>query len=101
MTKEQKAKWIAALKSGKYKQARNQLHDPITGGNCCLGVAIRVCEAKRMVHREFVVEGFLPEEIQRALADLNDNDDPETCEDSSVPFEIIAGFIAECVEPTA
>ena len=35
-------KWIAALRSGKYKQAKERLYDPETGGFCCLGVYCQV-----------------------------------------------------------
>ena len=41
MTAEQKANWIAALRSGKYKQGKRALRQPIDGGGdsyCCLGV---------------------------------------------------------------
>jgi hypothetical protein len=38
MNKELKAKWVAALRSGEFKQCRQQLVDPVTGGMCCLGV---------------------------------------------------------------
>lgn len=38
MFREDKEKWIAALESGEYSQAVHTLHDPNTGGFCCLGV---------------------------------------------------------------
>lgn len=31
-------KWLKALRSGEYTQAKGTLHDPETGGFCCLGV---------------------------------------------------------------
>jgi hypothetical protein len=40
MKSDLKAKWIAALRSGDYKQVRHFLH--ARGGYCCLGV---LCEA--------------------------------------------------------
>lgn len=33
-----KAKWLAALRSGNYQQARAMLRDPATGAMCCIGV---------------------------------------------------------------
>lgn len=39
-----KSEWLAALRSGKYKQATGVLHDPASGGYCCLGV---LCEIAR------------------------------------------------------
>ena len=38
MTPEFKAKWIQALRDGKYQQTRGVLKDS-SGGMCCLGVA--------------------------------------------------------------
>ena len=40
MNKEIKAKWVAALRSGDYKQAKNQLRKTEDGHDsfCCLGV---------------------------------------------------------------
>lgn len=35
-----KAEWVAALRSGKYRQARMALHKE--GGFCCLGVFCRI-----------------------------------------------------------
>ena len=41
ITKTYKAKWITALKSGKYGQTEGFLHD---GGNyCAIGVALHAC----------------------------------------------------------
>jgi hypothetical protein len=38
MPVEAKAKWVAALRSGQYKQAKGTLYDASTDGYCCLGV---------------------------------------------------------------
>ena len=35
-------KWLAALRSGKYKQTDGTLYNPEDDGYCCLGVACRV-----------------------------------------------------------
>lgn len=43
MNPELKQKWIAALESGEYKQARKVLYDG--EGYCCLGVLCRVAGA--------------------------------------------------------
>lgn len=42
---EIKAKWLRALRSGEYEQARSVLKSP-QGGFCCLGVLADVCGAK-------------------------------------------------------
>lgn len=38
MNKKVKAKWLEALRSGKYKQTKSMLMNPTTNGHCCLGV---------------------------------------------------------------
>lgn len=42
---EVKQKWVAALRSGEYKQARKQLRSDDSSGYCCLGV---LCELFRL-----------------------------------------------------
>jgi hypothetical protein len=42
MDKDLKAKWIAALRSGEYKQGIGVLHHPVKKTYCCLGVLHRV-----------------------------------------------------------
>ena len=44
MDKLIKAKWLAALRSGEYKQIKDKLHT--TSGHCCLGVLTEVVEGK-------------------------------------------------------
>jgi hypothetical protein len=39
---ELKRVWLEALRSGEYKQTRETLHNPESGGFCCLGVAAKV-----------------------------------------------------------
>lgn len=41
-----KAKWVKALRSGRYKQGVGALYDPDSGRYCCLGVLCRVARAK-------------------------------------------------------
>ena len=41
-----KRKWVRALRSGKYKQARDMLRNPKTGGMCCLGVLCHIQGAR-------------------------------------------------------
>jgi hypothetical protein len=40
MNLELKTQWVAALRSGKYKQATGTLHNQATDEYCCLGVLI-------------------------------------------------------------
>ena len=46
MNSEWKAKWIAALRSGKYTQAKGSLKNG--GGHCCLGVLCDITKMKWM-----------------------------------------------------
>lgn len=83
-TAELKAKWIEALRSGKYEQCQDALHDGI--GHCCLGVLEIVSGvpsrdkeilASRPVSKygDEIDEGayqFLPQPVQVDLARLND-----------------------------
>lgn len=45
MDPELKRKWVEALRSGKYRQCRNELYDG-NGGFCCLGVAQHIFTGK-------------------------------------------------------
>lgn len=38
LPEEIKTKWLTALRSGRYKQTRKRLYQPVTDGYCCLGV---------------------------------------------------------------
>lgn len=44
--KANRKKWIAALRSGKYKQGRGILYNKKNNTFCCLGVAAIVCGVK-------------------------------------------------------
>ena len=81
MDPEVKAKWVAALRSGDYRQAKGQLYDG--NGYCCLGVLCEVLgQEKRFVEDEdnwFFGSGadmqayILPNKVCK-LADLMDAD---------------------------
>ena len=98
LPKEFKKKWVAALRSGKYKQARGVLYDEYNKGYCCLGVSGKVCGyPDSELKTEFFRFGFdqIPQilkgdcytnPIVEGLTDLNDD---------MIPFEIIAGVVNE------
>src|SRR6478752_3145258 len=46
MDKKLKAEWLAALRSGKYKQGQGGLHNPDGDTYCCLGVLCDVARIK-------------------------------------------------------
>ena len=73
MTPESKAKWLAALRSGKYKQGKGMLK--CEGRYCCLGVAVEIgISTPNELFPETLCteEDFLDECLQRKLASLND-----------------------------
>ena len=47
MTTENKAKWVAALRSGVFTQTRSMLFNKSSGGFCCLGVELKVVHGFR------------------------------------------------------
>lgn len=49
MDQQVKAEWVAALRSGEYKQARERLC-AIDGSMCCLGVLVDTCVDGEWVH---------------------------------------------------
>lgn len=94
-----KAKWIEALRSGKYSQAPNVLRGP--QGHCCLGVLCDVVDPSRWKSDD---DGwkwggqrrYLPSSIEEANPDVRSlcgklmemNDDGR-------PFSEIASFIEQ------
>lgn len=44
MDAELKAKWVAALRSGEYRQGAGQLYSETRGAYCCLGVLCKVAD---------------------------------------------------------
>lgn len=55
MDKKLKAKWVKALRSGRYKQTTGMLE--YGGANCCLGVLCRVARLKRRGGGYFIFDG--------------------------------------------
>lgn len=58
MNKDLKQPWIDALRSGKFKQTKNNLKDGT--GHCCLGV---LCELSPEKFKESLKDGFFEEEL--------------------------------------
>lgn len=81
-----KKRWVAALRSGKYKQGTGQLcHINISGENfyCCLGVLNEI-EGLGRRHTNGYIGDFLEQHVQETLSDKNDNGEP---------FSVIADYI--------
>lgn len=74
MLNDNAKKWVAALRSGEYKQTKEYLHDP--NGYCCLGVACDVA-SKSGLNLEVILtnevreEGGIPTEVQVTSYDGN------------------------------
>ena len=57
MDKKLKAKWVTALRSGRYRQARGELKSA-SGAYCCLGVLRKIMHPKSVLERN-KVDGYL------------------------------------------
>jgi hypothetical protein len=76
-----KRKWIAALRSGKFKQAQETLLDRETGAMCCLGVLAHIqgCDLRRLRKLGSAVpprgyDAGLDRDTANRLAAMNDGD---------------------------
>lgn len=80
---ENQREWLAALRSGDFKQGQGTLRD-CEGGYCCLGVAAKVIDdiySFENEHKEFVVSFHDYTEWDKAYIDSFSEDD-ETPEES-------------------
>ena len=86
LTKQKCEQWIAALRSGEYRQTRGTLKRGNQHGSfyCCLGVAEEVLGALR-ADQGVLSTSFLPVSVQRTLIRMNDG--------SQKGFDYIAGWI--------
>jgi len=55
MNKEIKKLWLEALRSGKYKQGRGQLHNPSENVFCCLGVLCDIVDKNNIYKPERMI----------------------------------------------
>lgn len=75
MTPELKARWIKALRSGRYKQCKMVTQDG-NGHNCCLGVLGRIIHQKNLINNLSTTplpDKILNWSIQTTLCNQNDN----------------------------
>jgi len=100
MNKDIKRRWVAALRSGEYKQIKGALRK--NDGFCCLGVLCDIYSKELNVEWEgnYIADGggFLPSKVVK-WAGVND-DDPTAGSttlsfhnDDDVPFPKIANLI--------
>lgn len=112
MNPEVKAKWVAALRSGEYKQHKHALRSEDGAAFCCLGV---LCDISKIADWE-LVNGEISSRYLRAFSSLPhsvvywaglDGSDPlvwvdegaqaylSVLNDSGTPFSKIADIIEE------
>lgn len=94
MKPELKAKWVAALRSGKYRQAKEFLYEANGGGYCCLGVlgCVLGIDQETLAYKgnmdgaayNFVYEHINKEQASNLAIRMND---------AGVPFSEIADYI--------
>lgn len=89
-----KKKWVAALRSGEYKQGKGTLYRENNDTHCCLGVACRIAgmendtiAALDYIPIRYNIPDFLigEEEIPLTLSSMND--------EKVLPFTEIADWI--------
>lgn len=79
MDKKLRSKWLKALRSGKFKQAKKTLYDKETGGYCCLGVLCSINGSKETLNSDNKGLGMyggscgINEDQRCHLANMNDN----------------------------
>jgi hypothetical protein len=96
MDAEIKAKWVEALRSGKYEQGQNRLRRG--DAFCCLGVLCDVVGGGEWERDQFVIErergiSYLPRPMRRWLDDSDAEEALVTMNDDGVPFTEIADYI--------
>jgi hypothetical protein len=67
LPKQFKRKWVAALRSGKFKQAQESLYND--GGYCCLGVACVIHAGRKIRPKNtpMPTKALLPKEVFESL----------------------------------
>jgi len=101
-----KKKWVAALRSGEYKQGQRQLHNADGDKFCCLGVLCDLAAKEGIVKRTLSAhggfylydnyDGFLPPSV-RNWAQIDPSSDQVPClvylNDRGDSFDTIANVI--------
>ncbi len=95
LPQELKTEWIAALRSGEYKQCKNKLTDGV--GYCCLGV---LCDIKNVCSDDTYViidpSGVIPEFLQGSAMENAEVVGMLTgMNDDGTPFSEIADWIEQ------
>lgn len=99
MDAELKAKWIAALRSGEFKQAQSELHNAESDSYCCLGVLCKVAGAEWTSFEKekeadegtyLVTLDHVPVKDGQLLGDTDNEElEPAACEKFGIPDQSI------------
>lgn len=90
MNAKLKAKWVAALRSGEYKQCRQVLHSIATDSFCCMGVLAVV--SGEITDRAKLADGVF-EWATLCGMDSDDSTDLASMNDAGKSFDDIANHI--------
>lgn len=93
LPEEFKSKWVAALRSGEYKQCKQTIHDKESNSFCCIGVAA-VLHGHNPEAHDFSTVGYiqLPDAIANGFRNQN-TIDLMHLNDSGKSFTEIADYI--------
>lgn len=89
MDKKLKAKWVKALRSGRYPQGDGELYIAEHGTFCCLGV-LHICAG----YTSEEIDGFTFKDSAELLGSEDYANELAGLNDAGAPFELIAGLIA-------
>lgn len=74
MDKELKAKWVAALRSGEYKQGQGDYYDSAMNAHCCLNVLALVANNGVLPARRISIEKKAGDDgVLSTLTNMNDS----------------------------
>lgn len=101
MNPELKTKWVAALRSGQFKQGRGRLH--FYGTYCCIGVlavvqGVNLSADERFQFEDSICTSSLPENLMAGLdqlttGNLADMNDGHGADKPGMTFAQIADYI--------
>lgn len=92
--KRARARWVAALRSGKYKQGMGKLYIHAENSYCCLGVACKVARVPSdKILGGFLLSYFLPISYRLGLTVTQEKDLVDLNDRYKKSFEEIADYI--------
>lgn len=77
LPKKFKAKWLEALRSGKFKQGNSMLYDEQSNSYCCLGVSCKIVHPKIDINQEEWILSHLFVDIKSKVPKILRSEDNE------------------------